>query len=527
LYGAQQINLNGLGGDDSFTFTPGATLNGTIDGGAGSDTLDFSAYPTGLQVQLVSATGGDGFSGNSAGVLAGFARINTILASGTNSDQITGTQADGQWTVDGSNTYTSNGSTLNFSGFETLVGGSGVDRFDIVGSQAFDLDGGAGDDIFAFADGAHLTGNINGNVGDDLLDYSAYTVARRILLTGYESDDGFIGIDASLVPALIGIFNHINLITGSSDPVDPDVLVGLDRSAQWVIGYINTYHVNPTLTYDSFETLMGGDGQDTFEISGKQDVTLVGGGGDDEFYMEEDAEVDVINGQGGEDKIYYKTTTPVTYDPVVGTAPGIGGGFSSIEVVGLYVPPPPPPPAVPVIIPQQPGEPEVVRLPILVIRVDSDELTNITCRACAGVVLRLEEGNQVFFGLGNGNRASLAYLPALDAQPQGYTPVYTLRVNLAWGAYAVAQTGTPIQVSFVVPACFAGRQLAIFYWDTTLNAGAGGWVELDTTFLAASQSGDYDRVQAWTSHTGTFMLAVRGVAACDEGNDFFAAPAVP
>ena len=36
-------DLNGNGGDDSFTFADGVTLTGTLSGGSGNDTLDYSA----------------------------------------------------------------------------------------------------------------------------------------------------------------------------------------------------------------------------------------------------------------------------------------------------------------------------------------------------------------------------------------------------------------------------------------------------------------------------------------------------
>ena len=48
--------LQGVGGADTFVFTPGFTLTGSIDGGPGHDTLDYSAYTTPVQVNLAAGT---------------------------------------------------------------------------------------------------------------------------------------------------------------------------------------------------------------------------------------------------------------------------------------------------------------------------------------------------------------------------------------------------------------------------------------------------------------------------------------
>jgi hypothetical protein len=533
LTGTQALNLNGSGGDDRFVFTDGAALAGTIDGGAGGgDTLDFRASLTGLVVQLTGASGSDGFAGFSTGTLGAFTQINAILGSQTNNDLLIGAEPASTWTVDGTNTYASSGNTLDFAGFETLTGGSGVDRFDILGSQAVNLNGGAGDDLFVFADNAVLTGNIDGGSGSDLVTFAAYTTARRIVLQGYASEDGFIGLDASPAPAILGLFSHINQLIGSSDLVDPDILVGLNQAALWTLGVVNTYQVNPTLTFSSFETLMGGTGVDQFNVTGSQEATLIGGAGDDLFTLNNNAQVAVINGQGGYDTILYKNfTIPVVYDRLNGTATGVASGFSSIEAFGIWQPEPPV-----VVIPEVVAvlepvfgpvhhRPAVVELGLLVIRVKSQQLTNITCLDCTGVILRLPEGNQVYFGLWNGTEASLTYLTGSTGLPQGYSLVYSLQVELFRGGNRVLKTDTALQVSFVIPACLKSRELAIFFWDVTLNNGAGGWVKISSSFLKASLSGDFDRLQTWTYHTGTYLLAVQGAVDCG-GENFYVEPPV-
>src|SRR5574337_1761382 len=61
-------NLTGGTGNDDFLFSNGATVSGTVDGGAGgTNTLDFTAYSTAVAVTL-SGTNAFGYSGTTAGV---------------------------------------------------------------------------------------------------------------------------------------------------------------------------------------------------------------------------------------------------------------------------------------------------------------------------------------------------------------------------------------------------------------------------------------------------------------------------
>jgi hypothetical protein len=50
--GLTNVNVNAGDGDDAIVFGPGATLGGTVDGGGGTDTLDYSAYTTPVAINL-------------------------------------------------------------------------------------------------------------------------------------------------------------------------------------------------------------------------------------------------------------------------------------------------------------------------------------------------------------------------------------------------------------------------------------------------------------------------------------------
>jgi hypothetical protein len=111
--GVDSVLLKGTQGDDTFQIvgTPGVPL--TLYGLAGANTLDYSAYPTGVVVNLSTGT---------ATGLAGIANIANVVGSAFD-DVLVG---------DAGNNALTGG-----AGRDLLIGGQGADQ----------LDGGAGDDI--------------------------------------------------------------------------------------------------------------------------------------------------------------------------------------------------------------------------------------------------------------------------------------------------------------------------------------------------------------------------------------------
>jgi len=99
-------DLNGGAGDDSFVFSNGAVLHGSIDGQDGVNTLDLSGYHQATQVNLAAGT---------ASVLDGTLANIRDVTGGTAADTITGDSAD--------NTFISNGTS------DLLAGGPGNDTY--------------------------------------------------------------------------------------------------------------------------------------------------------------------------------------------------------------------------------------------------------------------------------------------------------------------------------------------------------------------------------------------------------------
>ena len=80
-----------VGGDDVdfFFIAEGYEFAGSINGGAGVDVLDYSAYSTDVITTVIANDASLGLTGSSAGLADGFASIESILA-GSGNNAFTG-----------------------------------------------------------------------------------------------------------------------------------------------------------------------------------------------------------------------------------------------------------------------------------------------------------------------------------------------------------------------------------------------------------------------------------------------------
>ena len=324
--GTQAVNLSGGAGADQVIFGDGAALDGTIDGGAGSDTLDQAAFTTARQVLVTGIGTVDGFAGTEAAISGGFTNIETLVG-GTASDTLTGRNATAAWDLDGTNQYVST-NTLGFAGFENLVGGSGADSFTLAGAHTANLDSGAGADLFELGEGAALTGTLDGGADGDTLSYAAATTARQVLLTGTGTVDGFAGTEAGVS----GGFTNIDAVVGGTGA---DTLTGLNAAATWELDGSDRYIGTNILGLSAFDTLIGGTGIDTFQINGAQTANLQGGAGADQYVLAGGASLTgTLDGGVDADTLDAAAfTSAVTVNLATATATPITGGISAIENV--------------------------------------------------------------------------------------------------------------------------------------------------------------------------------------------------
>ena len=551
-------------GNDTFRITNGVPFGGTLDGMIGSDTLDLNGYTTPVNVVLTGLGATDGFSGTGTGVGA-FTDMDVLLGgSAPAGDSLTGANLPSTFELDGSDRYISGGRNLGFSGFETLNGGSGQDIFDLTGAQTFDLNGGAGDDLFTFANGATLTGKLDGGLGSNTLDFSRYDTSRDVYLTGTGSQTGFNGSES----AILGSFANITSLNGSSST---DSLTGLNVPSVWNINGLVQYTASGrSLLMVSTETLNGGafedrfifangatlpgnidgsGGKDTVDFSAyttdlwvdldtgavEENVTwniLIGGGvssvenflagsGNDMLFgnskdnlLDGGAGDDWIDGGDGNDVIYTGSGNNILFGGRGMDTAYIAYGstyeirLNDIENLNFLLPPSPPPAPAP---DQGESQQAAVSNPcrLLIIPVKSGDWTDLPCANCLTVALLLPDHNLVNFGSLSHAIASLTALTAADlpgALPENDTLVSSLRIDLKINGLAVLLSPHRMKISFAIPTNWPAAKLAILFWDQSLDNGSGGWVEIPSWLVDAWLKDGLDRMEGWIMHTGIYVL---------------------
>ncbi|MEQ8958374.1 MAG: filamentous hemagglutinin N-terminal domain-containing protein, partial [Coleofasciculus sp. C2-GNP5-27] len=141
-------NLSGGSADDTFVFSDGATITGTITGNAGTDTLDYSAVTTPLTVDL-AALGAEDVEG-----VIGNDNINSRLIA---------TDTANTWTITDTNQGTVN--DIEFTNFSNLTGGNS-------------------DDTVVFNTDASVSGNLDGKTGNLTLTGDELNIAGTVSGTG-------------------------------------------------------------------------------------------------------------------------------------------------------------------------------------------------------------------------------------------------------------------------------------------------------------------------------------------------------
>ncbi|NOQ17053.1 MAG: LEPR-XLL domain-containing protein, partial [Methyloprofundus sp.] len=220
-------NLTGGSNDDTFNFSADGSISGTIDGGAGNNTLDYSAMNAGVAIDLNTRT-----------------HINELVGS-TGNDSLQAADSDNSWILDGLDIGTVNG--LRYTGVENLKGGEGADTFELNGGVSSGLiDGGLGLDNLTADD-------INNNwliAGIDAGDVNNINFDGIENLTGGTAEDAFVFAAGGLISGAIAG-------RGGSDRVR-----GANKQNDWKITNSHTGNLNG-MDFSEIETLEGGDNTDT------------------------------------------------------------------------------------------------------------------------------------------------------------------------------------------------------------------------------------------------------------------------
>ncbi|NJK92847.1 MAG: hypothetical protein HC904_14120, partial [Blastochloris sp.] len=202
----QISNLVGGALDDVFSFNVGVVWGGNLSGGTGSNSLDFGAYSTALNVNLQTGT--------ASGLLGVFSGMGNVTG-GMASDTLTGTDNNTTWTISALNGGTVG--SVEFSGFENVVGGGLADSFVFTnaGSLSGSIDGGAGvNSLTGDADGNVFV--VNGVNGGTLAGKtSGWSNIQN--LNGGAGVDGFSFSNAGSLTGAVDGAGGVNGLTGDDD----------------------------------------------------------------------------------------------------------------------------------------------------------------------------------------------------------------------------------------------------------------------------------------------------------------------
>jgi hypothetical protein len=244
-------NLTGGAGDDTFAFQPGGSVpaitlsngvlvGGNVDGGGGTNTLDYSALVGPVTVDFTTHT--------ATGIGGTFADIQDVVGSQSPNDTIIG--PDAAWVIDGTNSGTIDAGlpdAVTFSSFENLTGSGPANTF-------------------TFEPGGSVTGTLTGSPGGaNTLDFSA--------LPGPVS----INFADGSAPGLIGAFTGITNVVSGPGGLN---VAGPDTPTTWTITGPNTVSAFG-FTFTNTPSITGGAANDTFQFlpGGSLSGKLDGGGG--------------------------------------------------------------------------------------------------------------------------------------------------------------------------------------------------------------------------------------------------------
>ena len=229
------------GAGDAFNLTTGASPSTgfTINGGAGSDTLNGVSNPT-----LTGSGNSQGYSGTADNTIS-FTGIDVLTGSGT----FTGDNNNSTFTIGATTDSYNDGATSNsltFSGFSTVAGGSGNDLFTITTP---------GSDVVA------TLGTLDGGGGTNTLDATNVNFAQQIA-DGYN-------------------YTNFQFIVSGGTFVGPNV----DSTYEWNGTNWTIDTGSGPVSIGTPTTIDGGSANDAFIVDpGTTTATnLFGGAGDDSF----------------------------------------------------------------------------------------------------------------------------------------------------------------------------------------------------------------------------------------------------
>ncbi|WP_286876391.1 filamentous hemagglutinin N-terminal domain-containing protein, partial [Marinimicrobium sp. UBA4509] len=242
-------NLTGSDGSDQFLVQGDASLSGVLDGGAGANNLDFSAWEGVEGEALNIGFGTTDFTWNLKGIneVTGNGGDSTLgLAYGSN-----------VWTID-----QANGGTISHAAGE---GESGLFAGDLTFTNFGNLQGGYGDDEFTLTS----TGSISGTIDGGSESGNTLTVAGAGNVWRWDHDGETQAAVSQDENVRVGAFSDFQTLTGSGS----DQFYGHDQTTYWTLSTDNRWSLSSSeaeadgyLTLSGMNNVTGGTGDDHFTL---------------------------------------------------------------------------------------------------------------------------------------------------------------------------------------------------------------------------------------------------------------------
>ncbi|MEX2149864.1 MAG: LEPR-XLL domain-containing protein [Steroidobacteraceae bacterium] len=284
-------NLTGGAANDTFIFA-GGSISGTIDGGGGVNTFDYSSRTSNVTVDLEAGAATD---------VAAMLNVTRVVG-GTGNDTLIGRNEDSVWTVGGPNAGSVGG--FEFAQVENVTGGAGSDSFVFAQDARLDglISGGLGIDMLVGANSANRwiidgdgIGTLNDGafagiedlIGGDDSDVFELLAAGGLagIAAGGSGSDRFRGPERKTVWRFTGNgsgnaggvkFTGMEALEGG---LDEDTLVGPAADSTWTVDGPNSGNVGG-VAFSGMENLEGAaDNEDTFVFAASGSLSgLVDGG---------------------------------------------------------------------------------------------------------------------------------------------------------------------------------------------------------------------------------------------------------
>jgi Ca2+-binding RTX toxin-like protein len=269
---------HGGGGNDVFTAGAAFMASDSVDGGAGNDTLvlngDYSAgltfgAATMTTVETLQFAAGHNYNLtiNDANVAAGQSLTVDGSALGASDALVLSGAAE----TDGSFAF------IGGAGNDVLTGGALADTFDLSKGGADTAHGGGGNDVFNTGAALAAADTIDGGTGSDTLvlngDYSGGVILGAATLTSIETLQFAAGHSYNVTT------NDANVASGQTLTVDASALGAGD--ALVFSGAAETDAAFAFTGGSGSDTLTGGGGNDSFDLSHGGNDTVQGGAGND------------------------------------------------------------------------------------------------------------------------------------------------------------------------------------------------------------------------------------------------------